>query len=272
MYWLDKYNIRKICVAKELGLKNIKISLNLGISKEEVFIEENKIILPNKEVLELNKICQLKNSDSIFIIENGEVYEHLELGNNLFARFITNGEIDYPNLEINGEKLYQKQIPIKDLEKYIKENSKGKILQIFSKLGYYAISLYKSGYDIIVFEENKYMIKLLKYNPFSSDFFKFKIPYIIGRIYKIGELKKSFDTIIYCPPPMKKATRYYYSKIVLKNIRNILKEDGILIIDLEPPKLVTINRLINNLSTKLMNLGFEIEVNKKLLILKAYAR
>ena len=274
VHFLSHYQIRQIYIAKKLGFKNIKVSLDLGQTKQCITIEDNFILFPDGQKINFHDLVGLMRKNTIVMIKDNEIYEmFFKTPDGRIYKLISNGELDYPNLEISGRKLFNKDIPIKDLVKNVVDYfaKYQKILVIGAKLGYYSIALFESGKNVVVYEEDRYMLEMMKYNPLSKNFFEYKIKYRLDRIYSLKNIpEKSFDGILYCPPPFCNATRYFYSKVVYNEFYRILKPRGLLLIDIELPMSITTDRLIKNTQLKLKNIKFSsIEVDKENLFVLA---
>ena len=273
-YFLSHYQIRQLYIAKKLGLKKVMVSLDLNQTKQCITTENDFVIFPDGQKINLHDLISLMKKNTIVMIKNNEIYEmFFETPDGRIYKLISNGELDYPNLEISGRKLFNKYIPIKDLVRSVTEYfvKCQKILVIGTKLGYYPIALSESGKNVVVYEEDRYMLEMMKYNPLSKSFFEYKVKFKLDRLYSLRNIpEKSFDGILYCPPPFYKSTRYFYSKPVYTELYRILKSKGLLLIDIEPPMALTTGRIIRNVQLKLENTKFSsIEVDKENLFILA---
>ncbi|HIP90404.1 MAG TPA: hypothetical protein EYH22_02525, partial [Candidatus Nanopusillus sp.] len=166
-YFLSHYQIRQIYIAKKLGLNSIKISLDLNKTKQYITINKDFILFPDGQRINLYNLSGLIKKNIIIMIRDNEIYEmFFKTPDSRIYKLISNGELDYPNLETSGRKLFSKDIPIKDLVRNVTDYfiKRQKILIIGAKLGYYPIALFESGKDVTVYEEDKYILEMTKYN------------------------------------------------------------------------------------------------------------
>jgi len=259
--FLTSYDVRKIYVASQVGKESIFIKNYEKDRKLQVKIYNDRILVENKEI-PLKDILWLLNSRSVVMVDDKDIYD-LTLYSNTgkFYRIVCCGDLDMFNLDVSGSLLYSKNMPIKDIINKIYDECKdfNKILVFGSKLGYYSIELSKNA-NVLTVEEDKNILEIMKYNPFSREFFDNKLPFRIDSIYNIERLG-SFDCVIYCPPPYSNSSRYYYSSPVLKRLKRICKKK--LLLDIERPMKGNFSKVIINLRSKLENLGYTVKVDEE---------
>ena len=216
---ISSQDLRKINDSIKNNLREVEVSLDLGITKEKIKISKEGFYIKNN----LIKIKKIKETDkSCYIITKNKI-EKVQFfsDSNLYKLIPTKNK---PILKISGTSMHKKEF----VERIKKEKLKGIILDSGTGLGYTAIEASKTAEKIITIEFDKNVIEITKINPYSKDLFKKKdIELKIGDLTKlIKEFKdKSFDNII-LDGGTPKSSGEFFSLENYKQTFRVLKNNG----------------------------------------------
>ncbi len=229
---LNKYNAREI-------LKGVEtVSLDLGITKEKVEIEENKIIIRGvtveKSVIE--KISKDNGTNIFFVFEDG-VKKALFFDEKVYKLRLVKPDTA-PTLEINGIHMHKikKITPWEDAQIKISSlEPTGKVLDICTGLGYTAILESKKAEHVTTIELDKNVLFLAEYNPWSKELEKENIEIILSDAVELVKdfEEEKFDRIMHDPP---RGANILYSRPFYSELYRVLKKDGYMLHYVGSPK------------------------------------
>jgi len=213
------------------------ISLDLGMSKGKITKEENYIIFPDGQKLDIDiiKKANKRSNHDCFLLENSSLY-FIYIFENQTAYKLYEPHIDYPpTLWINGSVMHTISVsnPIEDVKNKVKVLGEinGEVLDTCFGLGYTAIELKNAGADkVYTYEISKAVLEIAKVNPWSKEAFdsnKILIHNsdIIPAIKQFPEEKFSF--ILHDPPNIK-INGDLYSLAFYKELYRVLERNGTL--------------------------------------------
>jgi len=221
---LHKFNALEILEGKKF------ISLDLGISKEEVEIDKNSVRIRSFEVPleEIKKIAEDKRNN-IFALTHEKPLKLLFFEENVYKLRLVKPDTA-PTLEINGIHMHRikNTTPWEDsLEKVKVLDARGKrVLDICTGLGYTAILSGKLGArEIITIEKDENVLKVAEFNPWSKGLEKIKI--INEDAFSVLDRfeEKSFDRIL-LDPPRESLARELYSRTFYSKLKKVLTKKG----------------------------------------------
>lgn len=216
-------------ILKNRHRKNIRVSLDLGRTFEEILIEGDCIILRNGERISFELFNRIKR-DRIYIYHDGKLLE-LSISDENYYKLVPTE--DYPTIEINGIKMHRTKgiTPKRDTEmKLSKIKIKGIVLDTCFGLGYTAIHASRRARFVISCEIDDNVLRLARLNPYSREaFLRKNIQIIKGDIFHVikGIRDESIDTIIHDPPRFSLAGELYSKEFYMEMYR-ILKPGGML--------------------------------------------
>ncbi|MEM2986847.1 MAG: RsmD family RNA methyltransferase [Nitrososphaerota archaeon] len=191
------------------------ISLDLGLSKTLVYLNEKGVIIKNNfiEWNLINKI--LRRERDIYIVENNNLFP-VNIYDKHFYKLVLVKKDTAPTLEIDGIHMHRiKDVtPLEDVRQKIDALNISKcslVLDTCMGLGYTAIECLKRGAcKIVCVEIDPNVINLAMINPWSKMLENDKIEIILGDVYKIiQEFDEQFDYIIHDPPRFSLAGNLY---------------------------------------------------------------
>ncbi len=215
-----------------------KISLNLGITTEEVIKSGEDLLFPDGQRIKLSTLQtanKKRHNEDCFLIENDTLF-YLYSFENSRAYKLYEPHIDWPpTLWINGSVMHAVSVskPTEEAENKVKAlgHVSGKVFDTCFGLGYTSIELVKKGAaKVYTCESSKSVIEIAEVNPWSIEAFKNKKINlenidVIKAIMKIDDNK--FDLILHDPPNVK-IEGDLYSLNFYKELYRVLKRGGTL--------------------------------------------
>jgi len=218
---ISSRDLRRVQDAIKLGKKEIVVSLDIGITKEKVMLDNKGFIYKGKTI-EIPKIRD--DEDSCFFINDGKLqklqfFSHKT--NQLYKLVPTSHR---PILKVSGTTMHKKEF----VERIAEERLRGDVLDSGTGLGYTAIAAAKTADSVTTVEIDEEVIFMARLNPYSKDLFENKkIRIIIGDISE--EIKKfrtsSFDNIIFDAGTPKSSGDFFSLKNYIEAFR-VLKKNG----------------------------------------------
>ncbi len=230
---ISGYHISKLAQAPP---GKMKISLDLGLTTNEVTIGDGKVLLPDGQELDmalLNRIARKRENEKCYLIENSSLmYIYLFENNHTYRLY--EPHIDWPpTLWISGSMMHTVSVSKPVDEAGLKVNSlggvHGKALDTCFGLGYSAIKLLEHGAaEVATYEVSASVIEIAKANPWSRKVFGNKRIKVNNQdVYESVKLmhENSFDVIMHDPPNVKLEGKLY-SLEFYKGLYRILKRGG----------------------------------------------
>ena len=234
MIVLSHFQIKEILEALENNKQSAMVSLDLGISKSEILINQGKVFSPKKNRLSFEQLKELRDEERFcFIVQKNSLKRiaFFSEETKLFYKLLPTQEA--PTFEISGIRMHclKHTKPFenaKNLIEFLKP--RGTVLDTCTGLGYTAINIAKKKEVVKVFtiEKDRNVIELMKFNPWSKELFSNKkIKFIFDSVESFAEksMDKTFDAIMHDPPSLKIAPELYSRKLY-NNFYRILKENG----------------------------------------------
>jgi len=247
-------------------------SLNLGLSKEKVFIENDYVRFPGgfKIKKDLLKEVAEDESKSVYVIENSDIrsIEVWDSRENAYYKLKYVKPDTAPTLEINGIHMHRivGVTPLQDSTRKVRllrVKQGEKVLDVCTGLGYTAILTHKMGADVVSIEKSVSVLKIAEYNPWSRELKEVRI--ILDDAFKAVKKfeEKTFNKILHDPPRFSLAGELY-SLSFYKELYRILKAKGVLVHYVGSPGKHRGIDLIKGVAQRLKNVGFTVRINRKL--------
>jgi predicted methyltransferase len=232
MALLTKKEAEKALKSHKLGHLSVLLSLDLGLSSQEVKFRGDKIILRNEEVLV--KALEKVKENTIYVATEGKLLAVELFSNETNLYYKLRPTNDWPTLMLSSVPMHRfiHIGPKKDTEQKINEISPvtGKVLDTCCGLGYTAIlsSKQKDAEEVIVFERDPNVLEIASYNPYSAELFTNKKIKVVNRSVFDGikEITDNyFDRIVHDPPTVSFAKELYSSEFY-NELYRVLKPNG----------------------------------------------
>lgn len=219
--------------AKKLLLGITEISLDLGLTKSNIEIKDDKYIFPDKQTLtkaDLKKV--IKKNNICFFVEHNNIVPISIFSEETNTYYKLVPTVDWPTIELSGIRMHMtsKLTPKLDTEKKISFISpvSGNVLDTCTGLGYTAILASKTADLVYTFERDLNVIEIQKANPHSKELFSnINIKTHKEDIFEaIKKLKNNFfDFIIHDPPRLSLST-LLYSQDFYNQLYRVMKSEG----------------------------------------------
>ncbi len=235
-YVISGYHVREL-LRRRPG--KIRISLDLGMSVNEVTKSEDGILLPDGQAIKLSileKAGKKRGQEDCFLLEDDSLLRLYIFENNRTYK-LYEPHIDWPpTLLINGGSVMHAvsvSKPTEEAESKVKTLGKisGNILDCCFGLGYTAIELMKHGAaSVHTYELSSGVIEIAKANPWSQKAFTNKRILIDNA--DVAEAVKGiedgcFDAVLHDPPNVK-IEGNLYSRSFYGQLYRVLRRGGAL--------------------------------------------
>lgn len=212
----------------------LRISLDLGLSYENVEIINDKVIIRNSQISKELLTDISEGKDSIYAVIDNNLYKiSAYVGDSYLKLKLIKPNIA-PTIEINGINMHRiiGTTPWRDAKDkvHMANISRGEfVLDIGTGLGYTAIHSKRRGAKVLSIEINPYILKMAEYNPWSRELSDRQITIVLGDAFKVlNDLDyEIFDKIIHDPPRINIAGDLYSLEFYQKLFK-VLKRGGLL--------------------------------------------
>lgn len=234
---LNRDIIEEILKQAKMGRSELRVSLDLGISKVKVEIHGDRILLPGGIHVDLSELESARDSRAIYIcFPNGKLRK-AEIRTRLHYYKLINLGLRAPTLEIDGIHMHRivEVTPWLDSRlkvKFLRVKPGMRVLDVCTGLGYTAIWEKNMGASkIITVEKDENVLELAKYNPWSRELDDPRIEiYLNDAVEFIKDIPSEyFHRILHDPPRLTKSTGELYSLNFYKELYRVLKLGGILV-------------------------------------------
>lgn len=230
---LSSIQAQEILAAKELGPGSITVSLDLGLTTNEVVLGPEGVRLPNENILSWKTLEFISASRrNCFIIKDDGLHKiqiFSEAANKLYSLMPTQGA---PTLLVSGISMHRiKRVdPCGDAIKKVKSISPiaGQVLDTATGLGYTAIEAAKKAEHVTTIELSPASLEIARLNPWSQPLFDNpKITQITGDAVEVIEQfeERQFARIIHDPPSFSMAGELY-SGTFYRQLFRVLQNRG----------------------------------------------
>lgn len=230
---LSHFQAGELIDAHAQGLDRIYVSLDLGISEEEVHLAEDQVIFRAEILLYWEQIHAIHAEENSCFLVRDDDYEKIitfsETFNRVYSLMPTAGP---PTLLISGIPMHR----IKDTNPRQDTLSKirtvkplhGCVLDTATGLGYTAIEAARTASQVVTIEIDPEVIEIARLNPWSRRLFN--DPKIDSRIGDSYELVRSFqdgsfDIILHDPPTIALDGDLYGEEFYMQ-LHRVLKDQG----------------------------------------------
>ena len=230
---LSAYQTRELLAARDAGLSETDVSLDLGLSQTRVRLGPEGVLLPGGALLPWPEIERIQaNAQAVFRVTGEGGIEKVQAFSEAFGRLYslmpTEGA---PTMLISGIPMHRIKgtDPMRDTRTKVKAaGPRGRVLDTCTGLGYTAILAAQRAEEVITIELDPAVIELCRANPWSRALFESpNITQLIGDSFdRIAEFEDaSFDRIIH-DPPMFNLAGHLYSTEFYRELHRVLKRGG----------------------------------------------
>jgi uncharacterized protein len=236
---LSHYQTNQILNTRQQGIKEIEVSLDLGITMSQVQLEQTGVHFTNGEFLSWNEIEYINDSGSSCFILNKKdssqdthlqkIQFYSETTDRVYSLYPTSGA---PTMLISGIPMHR----IKDIDPYHDTLEKiktirpllGQVLDTATGLGYTAIQAARTAAQVTTVELDPAALQVAHLNPWSQGLFNNpKITQVIADSFDavIRFTNGAFSRIIHDPPAFSLAGDLYSGDFYIELYR-ILSNGG----------------------------------------------
>jgi uncharacterized protein len=263
LFFFHYENITAIIEAALAGKKEVNVSLNLNLSRQDWQIENNELILQPDLCIDITEFESLALvTNKIFILNDKKALTPLEIRSTSYYKLVPTDTV--PILEIDGIKMHRTKdiTPLQDAENKTQKviSRGGMVLDTCSGLGYTAIFAMKAGaHKVISTEISQEVIQLRSLNPWLAYLHNRQPEFINADIRQyIEQIEDNyFHSIIHDPPRFTSKTGDLYGKKFYSALFRVMINRGKLFHYTGSPKKVTQkDRFVKNAIKRLEDVGF----------------
>ncbi len=230
---LSHYQAVPLLRARQAGETATALSLDLGLTTAEVWLEPERVVFPTGQWLLWAAAEEIARNESVCYVIEGNEPEKIQLFSEVLNRFYSLMPTDRaPTLLVSGIPMHRiKGIdPHRDTLAKIRTISPvtGRVLDTCTGLGYTAIEAAKTAAEVITIELDPAVLEVARLNPWSRRLFEdVRIQQVIGDSYEeVQEFEDgSFSRIIH-DPPMFSLAGELYSAETYRHLFRVLKPKG----------------------------------------------
>jgi predicted methyltransferase len=259
---LSHYQVNPSLANKVIG-QMVEISLDLGLSTQEVLVEEDGFRFPNGESLSWEMVNKISKSDTkCYMLRHGELIQIRAYSDFTDRTYSLMPTEEAPTLLVSGIPMHRIKgiTPNKDTEEKVKVVSpiRGEVLDTTTGLGYTAIEASKTADLVVTIELDPAVLEVAQLNPWSQDLFtKPNITRLVGDSF---DLIKEFDPkrfrlVIHDPPTFSLAGDLY-SKSFYDSVYRVLHKNGCMFHYIGNPESRSGRRVTDGVIRRLRESGF----------------
>ena len=217
--------------ARQLLRGEKRVSLDLGLSVNEIELTDKGALLPNCEFISYGDLEKISKKESaVFFVTNREVFQ-VAIHHEGFLKLLpTKGA---PTLEINGVRMHRTAGTTPDADSRLKlellEIDGGRVLDTCTGLGYTAQSALGLGGDLVVsIEIRDAVLRIAELNPWSSGIFDdIRVNLVLGNSSDLvkGFPNDFFDYVVHDPPLFSHAG-YLYASTFYQELYRVMRPKG----------------------------------------------
>jgi predicted methyltransferase len=221
MYWLRPSDIIAVENAVLARRQAVTISLDLGLTKQELQLEHGLIITPEGD--ELAAPALKKDEKVCFFWQDGEFRRIRFVGEETGMIYELVETAGRPMLKVSATPFHKWDF-IKRIEA---DKPKGVVLDAGTGLGYTAIAASKSAKQVITVEMDRHVLQVQQLNPWSRELHAANIKQVRDDVVEyVKECEDAmFDNII-LDGGTPRSSGHFFSQEHYNHIRRVLKRGG----------------------------------------------
>lgn len=260
---LSRIQATGLLQAKANGLERIMASLDLGLSRQEVWLDRVGIGTDNQPLLAWEQLQAIADSENrCFRVQNGgceEIRGYSESTRRTFSLYST---AEAPALLISGFTMHRFKdiLPRRAALEMIKTAAPilGRVLDTATGLGYTAIAAAQSAAAVITIEFDPCSLEIARANPWSQELFHHPV---ISRIAgdsseEIIKFPDEYFSIVIHDPPSMSLAGDLYAEAFYRQAWRVLASNGRMFHYLGDPNSALGGRVTKGVVKRLQSAGF----------------
>lgn len=217
--------------AKRILEGDSSVSLDLGLSRVDVLVEEGHARLPDGSVVGFSDLERIRGrGDAVFFPGDGGLFQ-VALSDGHFYKLVpTEGA---PTLEIDGIRMHRTKGTTPEVDAREKVEALGirggRVLDTCTGLGYTALAaLGRGGVLVVSVELRPEVLRIAGMNPWSRGLFSDgRVHLLVGDAFDlVGALPEGFfDHVVHDPPRFARAGHLYGAEFYAR-MRRVLRDGG----------------------------------------------
>lgn len=249
--------------ARRNGKPSAKVSLDLGLTTEEVKLGEAGVVLRDQQVKWGWVDRASRRRRDVFVAKEGRLKSVSLKGEHFYKLVPCPGGA--PTLEIDGIHMHRVSRITPDQDARMKVRALGfmkcsRVLDTCTGLGYTAIESLKAGAcEVITVEKDPNVLYLARFNPWSRGLSDPRIQVVMGDCMQLIKKKRSFFDFMVHDPPRLALAGDLYSTQFYQDAFNSLRPGGRMIHYVGQPGLkFRGKRIVSGVKRRLATTGFRV--------------
>jgi predicted methyltransferase len=250
--------------ARAQGQASTQTSLDLGLSQVKVYLEPDRIVLPDGRWLPWPTIEEIAGQETACFVVEGNHAEKIQRFSEALNRFYSLMPTERaPTLLISGIPMHRIQgiTPDRDTLQKLRTIAPlgGQVLDTATGLGYTAIEAAKTAAQVVTIELDPVVLEVARFNPWSSPLFDHpRIEQVIGDSFDVVQTLEDerFHRIVHDPPTFSLAGDLYSGECY-RHLFRILKRKGRLFHYIGDLESRSGRNVVRGVVQRLQEVGFE---------------
>jgi predicted methyltransferase len=261
---ISHVQLRPILAARKSGLATATTSLDLGLTRQEVHLEAERVVLTDEGWLPWATVDDIAGTPTAcYLVEGGvatKIQAYSTALDRLYSLFPTEGA---PTVLISGIPMHRiKDIdPLDDTRRKVRSIAPvgGRVLDTATGLGYTALEAARTADHVVTIELDPVIQEVARLNPYSRGLFDNpKIEQIFGDSSDVVETlaSSSFSRVIHDPPMFALAGQLYSAEFY-RQLYRVLKLHGRLFHYIGDIASGSAKRVAQGATRRLLDVGFK---------------
>jgi predicted methyltransferase len=229
---ISRFQARPLLDARRSGSEKAAVSLDLGLTEEEVALGPDGVALPDGRRIPWPQLEEVAaNETACFALVDGALEKVQRYSRELSRIYTLYPTAGAPTMLISGIPMHR----IKDIDPWEDTRRKlraasvtGTVLDTATGLGYTAIQAARTARRVVTIELDPEVLELARLNPWSQRLFSDpKIEQLTGDSFEVAQSfsDDTFDAIIHDPPVISLAGDLYSAEFY-RHLLRVLKPGG----------------------------------------------
>jgi len=230
---LSARQVMPLLEARKQRAESVVTSLDLGMTEQEVLLDQSGAILPTGRTLSWEEMTQISaNPEACWLVAENSVQKIHAFSQELQRAYSLLATESAPTLINSGFTMHRikRSTPALDTASKMRAAMpvRGRVLDTTTGLGYTAIEAAKTASEVITIEIDQTVLDIARLNPWSHGLFTHpRITQLVGDSYREIQAMDtaSFDLVLHDPPTFSLAGELYSGEFY-RQVFRVLRANG----------------------------------------------